>query len=195
MQYSALRMSVMVMLLYVLETRWDQVIDLCPDHLLDYGSYMVAFMEDSKMDQYRDGAFVPFMDTGEKLGVCSLLREMLDWLPMREGMNPIFRVYNKTPKRGEYVVSARMTYSRSLELLKEGLEAIGENSKEYGLHSLRAGARSDLGTLQSSLPEQLRIPTRLLDRHGLWAPGSTAAVGYAEENASDALLVPAALQL
>ena len=36
---------------------------------------------------------------------------------------------------------------------------------------------------------------RLKERHGGWAPGSTAAVGYVHESVANALMVPQALSL
>lgn len=45
------------------------------------------------------------------------------------------------------------------------------------------------------LPSGERIPDRLLDRHGRWAPGSSSRVGYLDESAEDLLLVPSSLQL
>ena len=192
---NGLRFAVYCALAFVLEARFSDIIDICPDNIVDYGDRMVVFLEVGKTDQYRDGAFIPFLNSKDPRGAYALLTELLDALPFGQDSMSIFRRVNTSKFKGEFFRQETMSYTLVSEGIKAGLEAIGENPKDYALHSFRSGAKSHVDKKQKSLPEGERIPERLSNKHGRWTEKSKAARGYTEDDAEDQLLVPAALLL
>jgi hypothetical protein len=156
---------------------------------------MVVFIEEQKTDQYREGAFVPFVNTGEPLGAYALTAELLSRLPEGQNSLSIFRRVNTGKVKGEFFRNEAMSYTLVSEGINAALTAIGENAKDYGLHSFRSGAKSHVDKKQKGLPEHERIPERLSNKHGRWTANSTAALGYTADDAEDQLLVPRALGL
>lgn len=142
---NGLRYAVYCALAFVLEARFSDIIDICPDHIVDYGSRMVVFLEKSKMDRYREGAFVPFVNTGETQGAYALLETLLDALPVGQGDRSIFRRVGTGSKKGEFFRDETMSYTLVSEGVKGALVAVGEDPSQYGLHSFRSGAKSHVG--------------------------------------------------
>jgi len=190
-----LRYSVYCALAFVLEARFDDIINVCPNNIVDYGDRMVVFLEESKMDQYRGGAFVPFVNSHEPLGAYALLTELLDRLPVGQESKSIFRRVNSVPGKGEFFRDECRSYTLVREGIKKALTALGEKASDYALHSFRSGAKSHVDKKQKGLPEGERIPERLSNKHGRWIEGSKAALGYTADDADDQLLVPNALRL
>jgi hypothetical protein len=190
-----LRYAVYCALAFVLEARFADIIDICPNNIIDYQDRMVVFLETQKTDQYREGAFVPFMNSNEPQGAYALLSELLDRLPMGQEDISIFRRVNKGNNVGEFFRKETMSYTLVREGIKEALEAVGEQPKDFGLQSFRSGAKSHVNKKQKGLPEGERIPARLNNKHGRWTENSTAALGYNSDDDDDQLLVPAVPQL
>ena len=93
------RAGLFAVLAFYLEARFDDLIDLCPDSFFDYGGYIVVFVEHRKMDQNRQGEFVPIYDTGEPRPACALIRSVLSALAPADSALHIFRKIG-TGKRG-----------------------------------------------------------------------------------------------
>ena len=83
-----------------------------------------------------------FEDSGEPLGVCALLELLLSKLPRDTEDVPIFRRVQARKLGPNEYRGATIGYSRMSALAKQALELVGEDPKEYGLHSGRAGAAS-----------------------------------------------------
>ena len=77
-----------------------------------------------------------------------------------------------------------MSYSRSLELVKQALERAGIDSTEYGTHSLRSG-----GTTAAA---RAHVVERLIQRHGGWKSASSKNC-YISDSLEDALSVSRAV--
>jgi hypothetical protein len=212
---SNLRVVLYCQLAFVLEARWDNVVEVCPNHIFDYDSHIVVFVERSKTDTYREGAFVPILDTGDPSGVCALLRFQLGaiaGLGEGQGFKSIFRRVNWGKVRGEYLRQEVMGYDLMLESVRKALSLLGEDPLDYGLHSFRSGAASHaeagkdiplaLGPQGGDLVSAPRLPlsapvmpSRLLEKHGGWCPNSRARLGYVDEAPEAAFLIPASLRL
>ena len=190
-----LRFAVYCALAFVLEARFMDIIDVCPNNIVDYGDRMVVFLEMTKTDQYREGAFVPFMNSGEPQGAYALVEHLLDALPVgQEGLS-IFRRVGWGHRKGEFFRNETMSYTLVSDGIKEALGAVGEDPAIYGLHSFRSGAKSHVDKKQKDLPVGERIPERLSNKHGRWTGNSKAALGYNEDDSDDQLLVPTVVQL
>ena len=177
-----LRTAIFCLLGFVLEGRWKEISQLCPSDITDYGSYMVAFIEVRKTSQHREGAFVPFMDSGEGRGACSLLRLYLNLIPRGNSNIPIFRHIDWGKGQGFIWRPRAIGYSRMSELVKLALKRIGIDSGLFGLHSFRSGAATEVG-------KDISIDSRLHDRHGGWAAGSAAKDGYIQESEENLLRI------
>ena len=195
MSLHGLRYAVYCALAFVLEARFMDIIDVCPDNIVDYGDRMVVFLEMTKTDQYREGAFVPFMNSGEPQGAYALVELLLDTLPVDQGSKSIFRRVGRGSRKGEFFREETMSYTLVSDGIKEALKAVGEDPSIYGLHSFRSGAKSHVDKKQKGLPEGERIPERLSNKHGRWTANSKAALGYNEDDSDDQLLVPTVVQL
>ena len=178
-----LRTAIFCLLGFVLEGRWAEVSQLCPNDFTDYGEYMVAFIEVRKTSQHREGGFVPFVDSGEVRGACTLLRLYLGMIPPGNEDIPIFRHLDFGKSKGWIWRARSVGYSRISELVKEALGRIGVVGSLYGLHSFRSGAATEVG-------KDCSIDSRLHDRHGGWAANSAAKDGYIAESDENRLRVP-----
>jgi hypothetical protein len=192
---NGLRYAVYCALAFVLEARFSDIIDVCPDNIVDYKDRMVVFLEKTKTDVYREGAFVPFVNSGDSHGAYALVTLLLSKLPAGQDDISIFRRVNTGSFKGEFFRDETMSYTLVREGIKKALEAIGEDPKKYALHSFRSGAKSHVDKKQKGLPEGERIPERLSNKHGRWTGNSKSALGYTEEDDEDSLLVPNVLQL
>ena len=178
-----LRTAIFCLLGFVLEGRWAEVSQLCPNDFTDYGEYMVAFIEVRKTSQHREGGFVPFMDSGEVRGACTLLRLYLDMIPVGGSDVPIFRKIDFGKVQGWIWRPKAVGYSRMSELVKEALGRVGVAGSLFGLHSFRSGAATEVG-------KDCSIDSRLHDRHGGWAANSAAKDGYIAESDENMIRVP-----
>ena len=77
-----------------------------------------------------------------------------------------------------------MSYSRSLELVKQALERSGIDSTEYGKHSLRFGG--------ITAAARAHVAERLIQRHGGWKDASSKNC-YISDSLEDALSVTRAI--
>jgi integrase len=186
--WGSVRAALFAVLAFCLEARFDDLIDLCGDSFFDYGAYIVVFVEHRKMDQFRQGEFVPIYDSGDSRSACALIRAVLAAVGSAGSHLPIFRKVGTGSKKGTYLRTQALSYGRVRELVRELMEAVGMDPDRFGLHSFRSGAASHANA-------QPNIPNRLKERHGGWAPGSTSAVGYVHETVANALMVPQALSL
>jgi hypothetical protein len=189
-----LRIVVFLMLSFVMEGRYDDVSVLTEDSFVDYGSHMVGYLEDAKRDQFRDGRFVRFEDSGQEWGVCALLRKLLKLLPEGTSDVPIFRRVQARTKGPSTFRAQSIGYSTLAQDAKSALESVGEDPGDYGLHSARAGAASLAANAVDSEGRQL-VPDRLQEKHGGWAAGSAARQGYLEDSEENQSLVPKLLTI
>jgi hypothetical protein len=178
-----LRTAVFCLLGFVLEGRWAEVSQLCSHDFTDYGTHMVAFIEVRKCDQHREGSFVPFTDSKEPRGACSLLRAFLSMIPPGHDNVPIFRHLDRGKVNGWFWRGRSISYTRMSELVKKAIKSIGVDSSLFGLHSFRSGAATEIGKDPS-------IDGRLHARHGGWAAGSTSKDGYIEESEENLMRIP-----
>jgi len=124
---------------------------------------MRIFVQRSKTDTYRDGAWVviaktfkstcPFMLTLRYFAVASFSEDSEDF---------IFRPLTFCSSNGSYKFrgSDALSYSRAREIVLSAFDAFGLPRRDYGLHSLRAGG--------ASAAANAHISDRLFKRHGRW---------------------------
>lgn len=136
-----LRTILFLMLSFVLTARWDDLSRVCPDHILDYGSHIVVFIEDSKTDGVREGAFTPIVDSGDPFGACALLRLWLSLIPPGTGSVSLWRRVNRGargPERGQYLRAEALAYSSMWKDISKSLVRLNLRAS-----CCRVGVRGD----------------------------------------------------
>jgi hypothetical protein len=111
------------------------------------------FIESSKTDQYRDGAWVVIARTATTICPVNMTEETSSSPDQH-----LFRGITRTKSGVKLRKKGGLSYTRMRELLLEKIEAIGLNPKLYGLHSLRAGG--------ATVAANARVPDRLFKRRG-----------------------------
>ena len=106
-----------------------------------YEDHVEVFVESSKTDQYREGAWVPIARTGSKICPVAMLERYWNLGEISGDIDRLlFRGLTKTKQGYRLRPSGGISYSRVRELLLDKLKEVGKlNPKEFGLHSLRSG--------------------------------------------------------
>ena len=162
--------------------RWDELSNLKVEDVVFHPNYMVLFVEKRKNDQFREGFWGFIARTFNAFCPVALLKRFLI-RGRHEESSYIFRKVCYL-KQDYKLRKHRLTYSRSLELTRGQLAAIGLKSKEYGLHSMRSGG--------ASLAAALGLSDRLIMRHRGWKSDSSKN-RYISESKSSLLSVSKAL--
>ena len=116
-------------------------------------------MESSKTDQFPDGAWVPIARTHSNICPVSMLERYMKLGEIQGDPDRLlFRGLSSTKQGYRLRASGGINYTRVQELLLEMLEAVGLDSKLFGLHSLRSGG--------ASAAANAGVPDRLIKRHG-----------------------------
>ena len=135
--------------------RFNEIANLKESDVQVFDEHMELFIESSKTDQYRDGAWVTITRSG--FTTCPV--QMLERYSKLGGIGGspdmlLFRgiVHTKSGeqlrKKGSY---------RVRELVLQKLAALGLDPKRFGLHSLRSGG--------ASAAANAGVPDRLFKRH------------------------------
>ena len=147
--------------------RFDELSRIRECDVESFSEYMEIFIESSKTDQYRDGARVVIARTHSLY--CPVAMDIADITEPSEEF--LFRGLVSTRTGQKLRKSVSISYTRVRELVLEKLEAIGVDSKKFGLHSLRAGGAS-------AAAANAGVPDWMFKRHGRWR----------SENAKDVML-------
>lgn len=161
--------------------RFDEIASHKESDVNTYVDHMEVFVESSKTDQYRDGAWVPIARTHSK--VCPVaMMERYFYLADIQGDSDkhLFRGLSSTKEGYRLRASGGISYTRVRELVLEKIAAIGLDPKQFGLHSLRSGG--------ASAAANAGVPDRWFKRHGRWR-SENAKDGYVKDKLVDRLSV------
>ena len=108
-----------------------------------FSDHMELFIESSKTDQLRDGAWVTIARTGTKSCPVAMTERYIKLanIPASADLQ-FFRGITRTKNGVKLRAQGRLSYSRIRELLLEKLAQVGLEPKNFGLHSLRASGAS-----------------------------------------------------
>lgn len=165
--------------------RYDELRSIQANHIEFNKDHIKIFVPKSKTDIYREGQFVYIARI--KSPYCPI--EMLNRYMTSAKIDynsalPIFRPVTYLKKSKTYVLrKGELSYSRCRELLKQALESLGYETKNYGLHSLRSGGISSVVQNSNNTVEE-----RLLKLHGRWKT-DTAKDMYVQETVNKRLQV------
>lgn len=160
-----------------------KLLDLCFEK-----DCLKILVKKSKTDIYRKGNVVYIARTFTKYCPVFLLERYIDAGQLSLSSNlPVFRSMIKT-KRGYALRKQSLSYTRCREIFMQGLESLGYDPKEYGLHSLRSGG------ITTAVASGKNISERLLKLHGRWK-SDIAKDMYVLETHSNRLKVSRSLHL
>ena len=149
-------------------------------------SYMAIFIECSKTDKYRDGAWIMIAKTGTKLCPVENVKKLINWGNL-SGDDYLF--CNICLTKGGYKFrksNRKMSYSNLRDLFIEALSPYISDVKRYCLHSLRSGG--------ATAAANNGVKDRLFKRHGRWV-SENAKDGYIKDNINERLSVSLSLGL
>ena len=148
-----------------------------------FPSYASIFLESSKTDQFRDGAWIVIARSDLPTCPVKALEAYVSaaQIDLSEDL-PLFRAL-ATPRSKAMVRSQGISYTRARELVKDAFRGFTDVSK-ISVHSLRAGGATSAANAG--------IPDRLFKRHGRWA-SENAKDGYVKDDINSRLLVSRSL--
>ena len=106
---------------------------------------MEIFVESSKTDQFRDGAWVVIARANSKLCPVAMLERYCALGGVTGDQEKfLFRGITTTKTTSKLRKSGGLSYTRAREVMLEMLEAIGLDKRLFGLHSLYVQAEPQL---------------------------------------------------
>ena len=149
--------------------------------ILFYPDHIEVFVESSKTDQYREGAWVPIARTQSEICPVSMLERYFKLADIQGDVDRhLFRGLSKTKQGYRLRPKGGISYTRVRELLLEVLKEIGLDPKDFGVHSLRSGG--------ATAAANAGVPDRWFKRHGRWV-SENAKDGYVKDKLEDRLSV------
>jgi integrase len=158
--------------------RSSELLNILISDIIFEKEYMGIFMETSKTDQYRDGAWVVIARIGTLLCPVANVEKLIQWACLKDGD---YLFCNLSKVKGGFVSRAcnkKMSYSNLREQFKTALKPHVSDISKYCLHSLRAGG--------ATAAAQNGIKDRLFKRHGRWL-SDTAKDGYVKDSLKERL--------
>lgn len=154
--------------------RYSELAALKESDILIFPQHMEIFIESSKTDQYRDGAWVVIARTASQICPVNMTERYFSLGEISGSPDQhLFRGITRTKCGIKLRKKGGLSYTRMRELLLEKIEAIGLNPKLYSLHSLRAGG--------ATAAANAGVPDRLFKRHGRWR-SEIAKDGYVKDS-------------
>ena len=165
--------------------RFSEVASIKGYDIIFTETYIKIFIEKSKTDKCREGAWVYI---SRSYNMCPV-KHLEDYLKLANinisSSQYIFRAISKGKKSRLRRKNKPISCTTIRQNLLKVIKAVGLNWKDYGLHSLRAGG--------ASLAANKGIPDRLFKRHGRWKSERTKD-SYVEEDLKMLLSVSKNLQ-
>ena len=168
--------------------RSNELLNLRRCDIIIYPMYMSVFIQSSKTDKYRDGAWVPIARTGTVLCPVVNLERYFVWAKIPcDSESYVFSQLTKT-KEGYVFRKCQkpIAYSNLRKLFIDAVKPFVQNVNDYCLHSLRSGG--------ATAAASMGIPDRLFKRHGRWS-SETAKDGYVKDSLDERLRVSQCLGL
>lgn len=168
--------------------RSAEVLKLRRSDICIYSNYMSIFVESSKTDKFREGAWVLIARTGTSLCPVTNLEKYFVWASISADAECyIFGRLSATHSGYKLRKNCNpISYSNFRDLFINAFRCHVQDISKYCLHSLRAGG--------ATAAANNGIPDRLFKRHGRWQSES-AKDGYVKSSVDERLRVSLALGL
>ncbi|XP_053383460.1 uncharacterized protein LOC128549820 [Mercenaria mercenaria] len=167
--------------------RSEELLKLRRCNILFNSVYMSLFIESSKTDKYRDGAWILIARTGTLLCPVLNLERYFSWANIDCDSDTYIFCHLTGTKNGYKVRKdgKHLAYSNLRTLFLESLKPHVKDVSRYCLHSLRSGGATSAAN---------RGIDRLFKRHGRWRSES-AKDGYVKDSVDERLKVSLSLGL
>ena len=146
-----------------------------------FQEHMEIFIESSKTDQYRDGAWISISRSNSATYPVAMLERYIAMGSVGAASDMhLFRGIVHTKSGENLRQKGGLSYTCMRELLLQKLAELGLDAKQFGLHSLRSGG--------ASAAANAGVPDRLFKRHGRWR-SENAKDGYVKDSRESRLSV------
>ena len=168
--------------------RSAEVLKLKRNDICIYDSYLSVFIESSKTDRFREGAWVLIARTGTNLCPVTNLEKYFSWTGICPDSECFLFGRLTATKRGHVLRGQNkpLSYSNFRDLFVKSFQSLVEDVNKFCSHSLRAGG--------ATAAANNGIPDRLFKRHGRWH-SETAKDGYVKSSVDERLRVSKSLGL
>ena len=166
--------------------RSSELLNIKVSDVVFHDTYMAIFIESSKTDKYRDGAWVVIAKTGTKLCPVGNVQKLILWCGMS---GDDFLFCNICLTKTGYKMrknNKRITYSNLRQLFLDAIAPHVPDVHKYCLHSLRSGG--------ATIAANNGVKDRLFKRHGRWTSESAKDM-YIKDNVHERLSVSLCLGL
>lgn len=181
-----LRLCVMCVLGFSGFFRYSELSSIRMNDLSFKSDHVSIRIRCSKTDQIGKGTDVVIAATGNKLCPVSWLKKYINVAGLASYDDAfLFTKIRYMRKSGKYVLDnphIPLSYTRAREILLEALTSVGEDSRNFGLHSLRSGGATALANSSTSVDQCL------LNKHGRWK-SSASSDRYIHHNLNNKLKV------
>lgn len=168
--------------------RSEELLKLRRSDFIVNSVYMSVFIESSKTDKYRDGAWILIARTGTVLCPVLNLERYLLWADISSDSEVFIFAHLSATKNG-YILrqdGKHLSYSNLRTLFLEAFKPHVSDISQFCLHSLRSGG--------ATAAANRGIPDRMIKRHGRWLSES-AKDGYVKDSVDERLKVSLSLGL
>ena len=179
----------MMLLCYAGFLRYDEVANLTFGDIVFHETYLKAFIEKSKTDQFREGFWVFIAKIDSLFCPVKTLKSYINSVNINSESEFLFRgmTYFKSEKQHRLrKKNSPLSYSTARSAVLSYLKKIGVNEKLFGLHSLRRGG--------ASAAANRGVNDRLFQKHGRWKSVGVKD-GYVEEDLENLFSVSLGLGL
>ncbi len=184
---SDIRTVTMCLVAFAAFLRYSELAGLKEADVAIHDDHMELFIESSKTDQLRDGAWVVVARTGTRLCPVAITERYVGLAGIAKDPDKHFFRGLIATKSGERLrPSGSLSYTRARELVLGMLTAIGLDKRKYGLHSLRSGG--------ASAAANAGVHDRWFKRHGRWR-SENAKDGYVKDSLDSRLQVSKSIGL
>ena len=177
-----IRSVVICLLAFAAFLRFDELAKLVRSDVKIENDMLKLFIQSSKTDQYRDGAWIVVASSRKATCPVAMMNRYLD----RAGLScdsPLFCQLSKT--KCDYKPRSKgLSYSRLKELVLEAFTDIVHDISAIGTHSLRSNG--------ATAAANAGVPDRPFKRRGRWA-GESAKDRYVQDSLPSRLSVSKAL--
>ena len=180
---SDLRTVALCLLGYAGLFRFSELFSIRACDIKFFPTYVSIFLESSKTDQFRDGAWVAVARSNQDTCPVKALEQYIAAAKIDLGEDlPLFRALSSSRSTSK-VRRQGLSYTRAREIVKDAFKDITDVSR-ISLHSLRAGG--------ATAAANAGINDRLFKRHGRWL-SENAKDGYVKDNFQSLLSVSQSL--
>lgn len=161
--------------------RFNEIANLKESDVVIHQEHVEIFVESSKTDQFRDGAWVVIARTRTELCPVAMLSRYIGLANITGDPDKfLFRGLVNTNSGARLRAGGSLSYTRVRELVLEKLARLGLDKSKFGLHSLRSGG--------ASAAANAGVPDRWFKRHGRWR-SENAKDGYVKDKLDSRLEV------